>query len=47
MIRRIARIRAGWYARIVRLRMGSDTPAYAAALAEIARLDRDDRGGRA
>jgi hypothetical protein len=30
------------HARIVRMRLGSDTPAYAAALAEIARL----RGGR-
>ena len=28
------------HARIVRLRLGSDTPAYAAALAEIARLSR-------
>jgi hypothetical protein len=28
------------HARIVRMRLGSDTPAYAAALAEIARLRR-------
>jgi hypothetical protein len=33
-------LRARLYARIVRMRLGSDTPAYAAALAEIARLSR-------
>ncbi|MDB5690367.1 MAG: hypothetical protein JWL91_2243 [Sphingomonas bacterium] len=42
MMRLIARLHAHIHARLVRMRLGSDTPAYAAALAEIARL----RGGR-
>lgn len=38
MTRLLARIHARIHARLVRMRLGSDTPAYAAALAEIARL---------
>jgi hypothetical protein len=41
MTRLFAHIAADLHARWVRMRLGSDTPAYAAALAEIARL----RGG--
>jgi hypothetical protein len=37
-MRLFARIRAGLHARLVKMRLGSDTPAYTAALAEIARL---------